>query len=142
MICPWRIWSWLRRVRRTRRHPGQGCEDRDRISWLVFPAALRVGGDGLAVELEAGGAVDVGGEGADFGGFECFEDFHAGMAVAVAEAARDDGPLRGHASEELGARGGEAAVMAYLEQRALKARLCQHGLLNGGLGVAFEKDRG
>ncbi len=95
-------------------------------------------GDGFTVEAEAGGAVDVGAEGADFGGFERFEDLLAGMAVAVVEATGDDGPLRGDAGEEFGTRGGDAAVMAYFEQSARKAGLGQHGLLDGGFGVAFE----
>jgi hypothetical protein len=105
----------------------------------LLPAAGRIGGDGCAVEIEAGGAGDVSRVGAGVGG-ERLKDFRAGMAVAVVESAGDDGPLRGNAGQELRARGGEAAVMAGFQERAGEAGLGQHGLLDGGFGIAFEKN--
>ena len=62
------------------------------------------------------------------------------MAVAVVQAAGDDGPLRGYAGEELGARGSDAAVVAHLEQRALQAGLGEHGVFDRGFGIAFKHD--
>ena len=58
--------------------------------------------DGFAVEVEGDGAVEVGAEGVDVGGLEFLQHFLAGMAVAVAESAGDDGPLGSDASEECG----------------------------------------
>lgn len=76
--------------------------------------------DGFAVEVEGDGAIEVGAEDADVGGLEFLEHFRAGMAVAIAETAGDDGPPRGDAGEECGTGGGEATVMTDFEQRALK----------------------
>jgi len=71
-----------------------------------LPAAIGVWTDGFAIEAEAGCAVDVCGESSDLGGLKCFEDFVAGMAVAVVESTGDDGPPRGDVRQKLRAGGG------------------------------------
>ena len=67
----------------------------------------------MAVQGEAGDAVDVGAEGADFCFLKLLQYFVAGMAVAVVESAGDDGPLGPNQGEELRTRGGDAAVMSH-----------------------------
>lgn len=52
-----------------------------------LPAAVGVWRYDFSIETEAGCAVDVCGEGADLGGLKRFEDFVAGMAVAVVKPA-------------------------------------------------------
>src|ERR1035438_5346780 len=96
----------------------------------LLPAARRVRRNGFAVEAEARRAIQVCTEGADMRRLQLFQNLFAGMAVAVLQAATDDGPLRSYARQKLGPRGGDTAVMAHFEQRALQARLRQHGLLD------------
>ena len=80
----------------------------------MLPSTGGIGCDGCAVEIEAGGASDVGRVCAGADGCECLKDLRTGMAVAIVKAAGDDSELRGDAGEELRARGGEAAMMADL----------------------------
>jgi hypothetical protein len=120
---------------RNRAHPSV-LGGRDRVG-----IAGGLGGGGFAVEAETGGAVGIGAEGADVGLLEFGEYFGTGMAEMVAEAAGDDGPLRGDAGEELGPGGSKAAVMAHFEQGAGEVGSKEHGLFNGRFGIAFEEDR-
>jgi len=60
------------------------------------------------------------------------------MAVAVMEAAGDDGPLRIYAGEKLGTRGGDAAVMADFEQRALETGSASIACSMGAFSITFK----
>jgi len=62
------------------------------------------------------------------------------MPIAVVESAGDDRPLRRDAGQKLRLRGCDAAMMADLEQGALQAGFAQHGLFDGGFGVALKQN--
>jgi len=98
--------------------------------------------NGLSVKVEADGAVEVGAEGVDVGGFELLQHFLAGMAVAIAEPAGDDGPLGGDAGKKCRTGGSDAAVMADFEQSALQTGFGEHGIFDGRFGISLEHDRG
>ena len=64
------------------------------------------------------------------------------MAVAVAKAAGDNGPLRRYAGKELRASRGDAAVMSHLEERALEGQggnsgLGDHSVFDWAFSIAF-----
>jgi len=64
------------------------------------------------------------------------------VPIAIVQPAGDYSPPRSNAGKKLGACRSDAAMVTNLEQRALKALLGKHALLNRSLRVTLEKHRG
>lgn len=98
--------------------------------------------DRFAVGEDVDGAVGVGAECPDAGGFESIESFGARVSVGVSFSRRDDCDLRIYGREKIGRGGIFAAVVADFQDVGVDGGFVvfgKQGALDGFFGVAGEE---